>query len=671
LLSEWDAQDDRPFAWISLDEGDNDPARLLAHVECALDPIEPVGADVFEALAGAQGVVLVIDDVHVLYEPAALATVMDIAQVLRPESQLALASRSQPALPLGRLRAHGAVVELDARDLAMRASEADRIFTAAAVDVDDDEVSALVEATEGWPAGLYLAALSLGDQLDVHAGVARFAGDDRYVADYVRDEFLSNLPRDDLIFLIRTSVLEQLSGSVCDAIIEARGSAGTLARLARSNLLLVPLDHNDEWYRCNGLLSNMLRAELHRFEPDREADLHRRACEWFDSHGDTDRAIEHAVEGHDVRRAGDLMWRNIHRYTGSGRNDRIRRWLQRFTADEIAGSSSLALAAANSCCEAGDGNQVEHWTCVAAACLPRAPRATTEPLEAGIAVMRARIARNGIGRMAEDARRAYDLEPQGSPWHPVCRLIEGVACHVSGDRVHARAYLEEGMRSAAVHAPDVHALCLAQLALLAVEEDDWESAAWLASRSKALVEHSDLTDSPTAALVFAVSAAARAQRGQVEEASADRRRALKLLARLRDFAPWYDVETRILLARAGLRLSDPISARGLLAEASRILRQAPDAVVLGEWIDQVRAQADAAGGSIEAGGWSLTTAELRVLQFLPGHLSFPQIAERLYVSPNTVKTHVRAVYRKLDASSRGQAVETARDSGLLDLDGGR
>jgi LuxR family maltose regulon positive regulatory protein len=245
-----------------------------------------------------------------------------------------------------------------------------------------------------------------------------------------------------------------------------------------------------------------------------------------------------------------------------------------------------------------------------------------------------------------------------------------VACHLAGNRVQARAYLEEGRRGAAVHAPNVHSLCLAQLALLAVEGGDWESAAWLASRAKALVQRSDRADSPPAALVFAVSAAARAHRGQVEEATADRRRAFKLLARLRDFAPWYDAETRIVLARAALRLSDPVSARGLLAEASRILRQTPDAVVLGEWIDQLRAQADAAGGSTVGGGWSLTTAELRVLQFLPGHLSFPQIAERLYVSPNTVKTHVRAVYRKLDASSRGQAVESARDSGLLDPQGG-
>jgi LuxR family transcriptional regulator, maltose regulon positive regulatory protein len=271
--------------------------------------------------------------------------------------------------------------------------------------------------------------------------------------------------------------------------------------------------------------------------------------------------------------------------------------------------------------------------------------------------------------MAENAARAYKLEPDGSPWRSMCRLIEGVACHLAADRRRARVCLEEGMRAAAVQAPIIHALCLAQLALLALDEDDWESAAWLAARAKALVERSGLAGFPTAALIFAVSAAARSHRGQVEEATADRRRALKLLAGLNDFAPWYDAEARIALARTALRLSDPVSARGLLTEASRVLRQTPDAVVLRQWLDQVWTQLDAPDGSSTGGGWSLTTAELRVLQFLPSHLSFPKIAERLYVSPNTVKTHVRAVYRKLDASSREQAVERARDGGLLDLNG--
>ena len=414
------------------------------------------------------------------------------------------------------------------------------------------------------------------------------------------------------------------------------------------------------WLRCSG-------PSYDRLEPDREAVLHRRACAWFDSHGDTDRAIQHAVEGHDVRRAGDLMWRSVFRHPGTGRTGTIHRYLGRFTEEEIAGHPLLALVVANRYLAAGDGNQVERWTSVAAAGAARVPRGTRETVEAGIAIMRAGIARDGIGRMAEEAARAYKLEPAGSLGRSMCRLIEGVACHLAADRRRARVYLEEAMRAAAVQAPIIHALCLAQLALLALDEDDRESATWLAARAKALVEGSGLARFPTAALIFAVSAAVRAARGHVEEATGDWRRAFKLLAGLRDFAPWYDAEARIALARAALRLSDPVSARGLVGETARILRQTPDAVVLGQWLDQVRAQLDETDSLRLTGGWSLTTAELRVLQFLPSHLSFPKIAERLFVSPNTVKTHVRAVYRKLDASSREQAVERARDGGLLDL----
>jgi LuxR family maltose regulon positive regulatory protein len=218
LLAEWNAHDERPFAWVTLGADDNNPARLLAHIACALDAIKPVPIDVFESLSVMRPVVLVVDDLHVLHEPDALAILIGVAQVLRPGSQLALASRSEPALPLGRLRAHGDLIELNARDLAMGTPEAHTIFTAAAVDVDDDDLSALVARTEGWPAGLYLAALSLGEQSDVHEGVTKFAGDDRYVADYVREELFSALSSDDLVFLRRTSVLERLSGPLCDAI---------------------------------------------------------------------------------------------------------------------------------------------------------------------------------------------------------------------------------------------------------------------------------------------------------------------------------------------------------------------------------------------------------------------------------------------------------------------
>jgi LuxR family maltose regulon positive regulatory protein len=668
LLSEWAEKDERPFAWVSLDAEDNDPAHLLARVAYALDPVAPVPLDALRALSEAQGVVLALDECHVLHEPAALAAVSAIRQVLSPGSTLALASRSDPALPVGRLRAHNDLVELRPRDLAMTVTEAGALLRGAAVRLDPSEVRALVERTEGWPAARYLAAHSLKEQSDVHQGVERFGGDDRYVADYLRDELLSELSADEARFIVRTSPLDALSGPLCDAVLGIRGSAARLAALARANLPLVPLDRSDGSYRYNELLRQMLRSELRRLEPDREAELHRRAAAWFEDHGERERAIEHAVEAHDVARSGQLLWRHVFRYFGGGRDGAVRRWLARFTEADIAGCPRLALASANTHLAAGDGSQAEHWTAVAAGGFHRAPRSERDvSVEAGIALMRAGLARDGLARMAEDAARAYSLEPEGSPLQPVCRLIEGVAAHLAGDREPARRHLEEGMRRAAVQSPPIHALCLAQLALLTLDEGDEESSAWLAARAKAVVDRSSaLADSPIVSLVFAVSAAARARRGQVMEASKDRRDALRLLAGLSNFVAWYDCEARIVVARAALRLSDMACVRRLLVEASRGLRQVPDAVVLKAWLDQVWLQAEAAEGCAIAGGGSLTTAELRVLQFLPSHLSFPEIARRLYVSPNTVKTHVRAVYRKLDASSRADAVERARQNRLLD-----
>jgi LuxR family maltose regulon positive regulatory protein len=215
--------------------------------------------------------------------------------------------------------------------------------------------------------------------------------------------------------------------------------------------------------------------------------------------------------------------------------------------------------------------------------------------------------------------------------------------------------------------PGVQTLCLAQLALVAIDEEDWDAGEARAALALAQVERVGITEYPTEALVFAVSSLVRARRGRIEEATGDLRQSRALLAALSDFFPWYEAETRIVLARAALRLSDVSLARTLLTEAARALRHVPEVPVLDRWLKETRKQA--APGAAHAGAQqlSLTTAELRVLQFLPSHLSIREIAERLYVSPNTVKTHARALYRKLDASSRAEAVVRADETGLLDI----
>jgi LuxR family transcriptional regulator, maltose regulon positive regulatory protein len=683
VLAEWAEEDGRPFAWVALDRGDNDGASLLASVALALDEIEPLGSDSFTALCPGEPVlsdlalrrlgrcvaarrrpfVLVLDDVHHLDAPAPMAVLEAIIDHLPRGSQLALASRTEPDLPVGRLRVHRRVVELRSRDLAMTGAEAALLLSG--LELRAADVDVLVRRTEGWPAGLYLAALSLQDQPDRARAPVRFAGDDRLVADYLRDELLAGLPRERLRFLTRTSVLDHLSGPLCDAVLAGAGSGGTLRELARSNLMLVPLDRADGRYRYHGLFAQMLQAELRRLEPEYEAEVHRRASAWHAGRGDAERAVHHAIAAGDVRSAGDLVWRVAPYYATSGRGAKLRSWLDRFTPEQIAEHAPLALTAATSELATGDRDRLEHWAAAA-------ERRLAGDLSGGaassavITVLRALVARDGLARMGEAAARADHLVAGDLPWRALCSLLQGVAAHLTGDREGARGHLEEGARRGAVAAPSIQVLCLAQLGVLALEEDDWDTGEVCISRARRQVERVGLGDDRASALVLAASALARAHRGRVDEARRDLRAGLRLLGRPAELSPWYDAEARVLLARAAVRLGDVVAARTLLAEATRLARGLHDAVVLSRWLEEAWAHVDSFSTAVLVGPSSLTTAELRVLRLLPTHLSFREIAGRLHVSTNTIKTQAHAVYRKLDASSRTEAVANARRVGLVD-----
>ena len=681
VLSQWSEGDERPFAWVNLDAEDNDPRKLLSAIALSLDAVEPIGWEVFEALTSERPdaasialgrlarslgrrempVVLAVDNLHLLRSRESRRVVAAIRRASGAGLQLALVSRSDALLPVGRLRAHGDSVELRSEELAMTRSEASMLLHLAGIELAPEQVLTLARRTEGWPAGLYLAALSLREQAGHRPDVNEFAGDDRFVSEYVREELLSGLPPAQLEFLTRTSVLESLSAPVCDAILERRDSADMLARLARSNVLLAPLDRRDSSYRYHELFAKVLQAELRRIEPGRDVELHRRASAWCAAHGDTDRAIGHSIDGHDVQLAGRLLWDSALGHAARGEQSVIWGWLDRFTDAELADTPLLALAAAGTSLIAGNLYEAERWTALAAS----APD-DTDVVQAGVALMHAGIGRRGVAEMGWGAARAHGLFDENSPWHPLCRLLQGVALHLTGERGEALDQLQEGAHRAAVAAPMVQALCLAQLSLLAAEQGDLERRASLAERATAQVRRCGLDGCPTVALPIALSAELRAERGQVGEASTEIRQALGLLARITDPSPWYEAECRIVLARATLGLSGPAAAGELLDGAGRALGRAPNAPVLRDWLDEAIAQVDLALSSTGSADWSLTTAELRVLRFLPSHLSFREIADRLYVSPNTVKTHARGIYRKLGVTSRGNAVDRARGAGLVD-----
>ncbi len=686
-LAEWAAAEERAFAWITANPRHDDPALLIAAIVEALDEIEPVDADVLAALATpkpsisrvvlprlgrslqdrVKPFVLVIDDVHALSSPGAFELMETVIEFLPLGSQLALASRTEPPLPLGRRRAHRQLVELSRADLAMTSAESSELLANLGLELTPAETNVLVEHTEGWPAALYLAGLSLGGRSDIGAAVASFAGDDRIVVDYLRDEFLAATTPARLRFLTRSSVLDELSGPLCDSVLQRSGSAKVLQDLARSNSLVVPLDRTDGRYRYHHLFAEMLQAELRHEEPEAEAGLHARASRWYAEHSDPDSAIDHAIAADDVERSAELIWLTFPEVSGRGRIATVERWLDRLGEDRVASSAALALARAHAHLACGEGARGAHWVRVAAGIVEQTEDGR-ESIQADIHLLNATLATSGILRMGEDAARSAQRHPHESPWQSPSYLYCGVSSQLSGDREGAVPLLQEAARRGAVGSPIIQVISLAQLCLIAVEDGDWDRASRLIAQAREQVRRCGLSDYPSIVTVFANSALVHAHQGQVERAQADVADAKRLLALLTDFPAWYEVEVRLVLFRACVRLDNLDSARVLLDEASRFLERTPDATVLVRWLESSRSVLKSVSAEGRGREWSLTKAELRTLQYLPSHLSFREIGERIHVSPNTVKTQAQAVYRKLDAASRGEAVERAQDAGLLGED---
>jgi len=654
LLSDWAEHDERAFIWLGLQLGE-------AGIEA---PLLASAIDGAGQCAGAY--VVVLDDAHLVAPDSLRGLLEAVLAVLDDGSMVALASRTELQLPVGRLRAHRALVEVRINDLAMSRAESAAVLRQAGLHPDAAALQSLLQRTEGWPAAVYLAGLSLSEHPDPPVGLAGFRGDDHLLSEYLRDEVLSVLPAHMMSFLLRTSILDQLSGPACDAVLAQRGSALMLAALARESPLLEPLNRAHDVYRWHPLFRDALAAELRRREPGLSSVLHRRASRFFREHGDTDRAIDHACAARDARLTGDLIWASIAGYLARGGIDRVGRWLSSFGEDEIAAHGPLALCAAHHSLVLGNAEEAQHWASIAGAALEEdqtGPRARS--LAVGIGLIVATIARGGAAAMRQAAQRAYELEPDGGPWRPALSCLMGVAEHLAGNREAAVRLLDDCVERGGGAAPWAMVVALAQRAVIAIEQADWELAEELTDQAERVIADRGLTEAPVVAVAFATSAAARAHQGRADEAKQDLRRGIDLLVVLGDVIAWYGAETRILLAHASLWLADVVGARTLLAQASRLARRTPDAVVFEHWFDRAWSHMDTLAETSLAGPSSLTIAELRVLRFLPSHRSFREIAAQLGVSANTIKTQAHAVYRKLGVASRSEAVARAHEAGLL------
>jgi LuxR family transcriptional regulator, maltose regulon positive regulatory protein len=687
LAAEWAKRDPRPFVWLSLDRHDNDPAVLLTYLAVGLDRVEPIDPTVVETLASrgasisqtvlprlgaalaskALPVVVVLDDVHLLQDQQGLDAVAVLVDHLPRGSQLAVVSREKPPLPVARWRAEGRLAELGTAELAMSPVEAGLLLAAAGVELADAEVEELTRRAEGWPVALYLAVLAhkAGGQRG-NAGFA-FTGDDRFLADYLHGELLAQLPAERVAFLTRTAVLDGLSGPLCDAVLDTIGSAAVLASLERSNLLVIPLDRQREWYRYHPLFRELLRGELERHEPQLVAELTLRAAHWCQQHGLAEAAIGYAMDAGDadlVARCVEQAAISVYR---SGRLATVQGWfdwfdnhglVQQYPAVAVLGAWIQALG--------GHGAAAERWADAAEqgsyqGMLPDG----SSSIEGWRALLRAKLCRHGVRQMRADAELALTLIPVGSLWRAPGQLLLGISHLLAGDLGVADRIVAEAVEVAQDTGATVAAsVALAERAILAIGRQDWHEAGTLVEQARSVVASAHLEECVTSLVLYAAGARVAIHHGNLDQAELDLARAEQLRPLATHALPYYAVQARLELTRAHLAMGDLAAARRVLGEVEDLLRWRPDLGTLAEQSGQLRSQLDQVRGEV-IGAAPLTTAELRLVPLLATHLSFREMGRQLYVSQHTVKTQAMSIYRKLGASSRSQAVQRMQKIGLL------
>ena len=685
LLSTWARRDERTFIWVTLDPADNDPVVLWSSIVGAFREVgTPLGADIergirspgmdlvagpipqlLNAVEACEPLVFVIDDYHWITEPASHRTIEFLVEHSPPNLTIALSSRVDPALPLGRMRAGAQLLELRTPDLSFTHDETRRFLNdLLGLGLSESAVEVLLARTEGWPAGLYLAYLSLRGSTDPDALIEAFGGSSHHVADYLSEVVLDSLDDPTRDFLLATSILERLSGPLCDAMTGRSDSTQILLDLERSNRFLIPLDDHREWYRYHRLFAERLSDALRRRDPDTLPVLHRRAYGWFAEAGDHDSAIRHAIQAGDLEEATRLVGEHYLSTIEWGGFLTVAHWVEAFPRDWVVADARLSI--------------VEAWVMSflnrradAEAALEHA--ASTEydgplpdgatSLEASLVLVRAGFPWDDVGGMLTAARRAYRLEGRTeSMWTVTVHVQLGWALCLSGRFEEARRYLEWGALRAPASQQWLNAFgarcCLAWVNL---EAKDLGAAEDHAREALTLVEAHHLDSTGAGAWGQAMLGAVLAHRGRAREAD-------ELLAhgieQLRSVGqPLALIQAMLEHALVRRSLGAHSDARALVSEARDMLRTFRDAGAIAERAEAVSRLV--AHVSQPAAGGDLTEREFDVLRLLEKDLSKREIGQALYLSYNTIHSHMRSIYRKLGVASREEAIANARERGLI------
>jgi LuxR family maltose regulon positive regulatory protein len=697
LLSEWhaDPRESRPFAWISLDAADNDLVRFWDGVFAALQTIAPeIGSSASASLHSpgttvtdqvlpllvndvaelTEPVVLVLDDYHLIENREIHGAIGLLVERMPSAGHLVISTRSDPPLPLTRLRARAQLTEIRGADLRFNVAEAGAFLNqVAGLSLDDGEVARLHERTEGWAAGLQLAGLSLQGRDDHRQFIDSFAGDDQQIVDYLGFEVLDNQPARRREFMIQSSVLDRLSGPLCAAVTGNPDAESLLRGLERDNAFVLALDSRREWYRYHHLFAELLRHELARTSPELVPELHRRASAWFRDADAIHESIEHATAAGDFGDAIELITTHWYEFLQRGRQETVATWIDRLPSDTVVHDPNLCLTKAWLGVNTGRLDEVERWIEAAGHAAAEQPEAgELAPLESGVASLRAihRYMNGNVSAAVAAGRRALELERGGaaSPWRPVGCPVLGLSLHWHGEREDASRTLTEAIRIARANGNHLAAMhASGGLAAIEYERGDAASAGARAADAIALAEEHDLSEHWASSLSLAV-------RGQLLDRNDDVEAAEQVIVRATELARRGVASIEIaysLLALAAIRqrLGRHEDARRIYEQAHKAVCRCEDPGILQERLARAARRVQFAPHSRASrtigGGEALSEAELSVLRLLRSELSQREIAGELHLSVNTIKTHTRNIYRKLGVAERAEAISRARELSLI------
>jgi LuxR family transcriptional regulator, maltose regulon positive regulatory protein len=640
LLAQWAERDGREVLGVAFEPEDDEPEA----VELLLRPI-----------AEEPALLARVDDVHVLRSPDAVAALTRTLERAPAGTTVALAGRSLPPLPLARARAEGRLVEIATENLKLTGREAESLLRLAKAPLSPGAAAALGERLEGWPAAIFLAALSLLNGTPVET----LDGDDGFLADYLETEYLMSLSRVQRRFAMETAVLEELTPERCDALLGRQSSDSMLVSLERAGVAAA-VDRHHRRYRCPRIVREHLLAELRRSEPERARALHRSVATDAAERGSVEEALEHATAAGDLDRTAELADRLAVSACGRGDLDSLEPWLARLRNEpSVDRRPDLCLAASWSYAVRGRPGEARHWADAASRGLSRDdPR---------LRLLRGLQCRTGAAQMLEDTTAACDALPAGDAWQPFATLAHGVALILTGDVARGEQALVEAVELAtAAGASELKILALCVLTLVSIAENAHADADAFAAEAAEAEAVATPSASLVGLLVHATRARSTARHGDLAAAEASLAEADELLGCATPAVPWLATLPLLALAHVRLALADAAGARLLLRRVADIFRVRPELGVLVEHGAELDRQAHAL--SEPTGRWasSLTPAERRLLPFLATHLSFREIGTHLYISRNTVKTQAIAVYRKFGVTSRSAAIARAIDLGLID-----